>query len=292
MSDLSDALGRSLDGGAIAGAIGLIAQGDDTEVVVLGLADVESGRPMTRDTIVRVSSMTKTVTAVVTATLIEDGLLRVDDPVARWIPELEAPTVVRTPGGPLDDVVPADRHVTVRDLLTSTSGWGFASDFAAPAVAELGRLLRPSGPLPASIPAADEYVATLARTPMAYQPGQAFVYDISLDLLGILLERASGVALPDLFAERLFARLGMTDTGFFVPSDGGTGSRACTTATPAADSPSSTRRTGSGASHRPSLQARAGSSRPPKTGWPCAGCCSGGAPWTARGCSPPRRSTS
>ena len=219
MLPLADVLQPHVGRGTVAGAVALLARGDEVEIATVGLADVEAGTPMARDTIVRVSSMTKNVTALVTSMLIEDGTLSLGSEIRQWLPELAGPVVVRTVGSALDDVVPADRPVTVLDLLTSRSGWGFGSDFSAPAVAELGRRLRPGGPLPSGIPAADDYVAVLAGTPMLVQPGSAFLYDMSLDLLGILLERVTGRGLADLFAERVFTPLGMVDTGFWVPAE-------------------------------------------------------------------------
>jgi len=219
MRGVGEVLQTHVDRGTVAGAVALTSRRGEVDVAAVGLADVDGGVPMTRDTIVRVSSMTKNVTALATTMLVEGGALTLDDEIRRWLPELAAPVVVASPGGPLDDVVPADRAVTVLDLLTSRSGWGFASDFSSPAVAEIGRLLRPTGPLPAAIPAADDYLAVLAATPMAAQPGRAFLYDISLDVLGILLERVCGTGLADVLAEHVLEPLGMTDTGFFVPAD-------------------------------------------------------------------------
>lgn len=205
-----------VDSGAVPGLVALVDRGGDVEVVAAGLARREDRAPMARDTVVRVASLTKNVTAVATQVLVGDGVLALDDAVDRWLPEIASPMVLRTPTSDLDDVVPAERPVTVRDLLTSCSGWGFASDFSLPVVARLGERLRPTGALVGAIPGPEDYLAVLAGTPMLAQPGSAFLYDVSLDVLAILLDRVTG-GFDTFLAERVLGPLGMTDTGFVVP---------------------------------------------------------------------------
>lgn len=218
MSILAALVDEHVARGGVPGMTALVSRAGAVEVASAGLARVEDGTPMTTDTIVRATSISKIATALTALVVVEDGALTLDSEIRDWLPELTAPRVVRTPASPLDDTVAAKRPVTVRDLLTSCSGWGFSSDFSAPAVAALGEQLRPTGPLPAAIPGADDYLAVLARTPMLHQPGAAFLYDISLDVLGILLTRVTGRDLPGLMAERLLDPLGMADTGFSVPA--------------------------------------------------------------------------
>ena len=91
------------------------------------------------DSIFRIASITKPITAAAVMLLVDDGVVALDDPIARWLPELESPLVVRTPAGPIDDLVPAARPIIVDDLLTFRAGWGFPSDFSLPAVGELFR---------------------------------------------------------------------------------------------------------------------------------------------------------
>src|SRR5437868_10747610 len=105
--------------------------------------------------------------------LVDEGRVSLDDPIARWLPELESPRVVRTPQSPIDDVVPATRPITVDDLLTFRAGWGFSSDFSLPAVVELFQKL----PVFAPREPPDEWVATLAQVPMIRQPGGAWLYN-------------------------------------------------------------------------------------------------------------------
>ena len=202
--------------GAVPGAVALLAHGDDVEVVAAGSHDLEGTAPMARDSIFRIASITKPITAAAVMMLVDDGRIALDDPVERWLPELASPVVVRTPAGPVDDVVPAARAITVLDLLTSRAGYGYPSDFSAPAV-ELLATIQGDGE-GHDRPDADEWLAQLARIPLLYQPGEAWLYDTCSDLQGILIARASGLTLPEFFAERLFEPLGMADTGFEVPA--------------------------------------------------------------------------
>ena len=195
----------------------LVARGDDVDVATAGLADLESGAPMTRETLFRIASLTKPVTAAAVLVLVEDGVLDLDAPIARWLPELADPVVVRTPGSPLDDVVPAARPITVADVLESRAGWGFPDDFSLPAVAELFGELGQGPPAPRKVPPVDDWLALLARIPLLHQPGAAWLYNTCSDLQGVLVARASGLPLPEFLADRLFGPLGMRDTGFSVP---------------------------------------------------------------------------
>jgi CubicO group peptidase (beta-lactamase class C family) len=130
---------------------------------------------------------------------------------------LANPMVVRTPDSPVDDVVPAARPITVEDLLSSRAGWGFPSDFTLPAVAPLFEEVQRDGRDPHAYAAPERWLAALARIPLLYQPGAAWLYNTCSDLQGVLIVRASGTSLPDFLAERIFEPLGMVDTGFMVP---------------------------------------------------------------------------
>ncbi|MEU3064503.1 serine hydrolase domain-containing protein [Streptomyces subrutilus] len=217
MSDLHGLLQAHVDSGYLPGAVALIARGDRAEVAAVGSLDTEGTAPMARDTLFRIASLTKPVTAAAAMMLIEDGLLALDAPVARWLPELAAPVVVRTPASPVEDVVPAQRPITVEDLLTFRAGYGFPADFSLPAVQLLFSELRQGPPEPQEIAAPDAWMAALARIPLLHQPGRAWLYNTCSDILGVLLARAAGQPLPDLLAERLFEPLGMRDTAFAVP---------------------------------------------------------------------------
>ncbi|MFJ1971224.1 serine hydrolase domain-containing protein [Streptomyces sp. NPDC087903] len=217
MSALRTTLQRHVDDGTVPGALGLVARGDDVEVVTVGCVDAEGTAPIVRDSIFRIASISKPVTAAAVLTLVEDGLIGLDDPVEEWLPELAKPTVVRAPGAPVDDVVPATRPITVEDLLSSRTGWGFPSDFSLPAVRALFEVQK-DGRAPQAYPDPDTWLAALARVPLVYQPGEAWLYGTSSDLQGILIARVSGRTLPEFLAERVFEPLGMTDTAFEVPA--------------------------------------------------------------------------
>ncbi|MFF3399536.1 serine hydrolase domain-containing protein [Streptomyces sp. NPDC002659] len=219
MTNLHDTLQASVSNGSVPGAVGLVARGDRVEVAVVGSVDVDGTAPMARDSIFRIASLTKPVVAAAVMMLVEDGRIALDDPVGHWLPELAKPTVVRTPGSPVDDVVPAARPITVRDVLSSRAGHGFPSDFSLPAVQLLFSELKQGPPQPQLVAAPDEWMAALSRIPLLYQPGDAWLYNTSSDIQGVLIARVSGRPLPEFLAERLFEPLGMTDTGFEVPAD-------------------------------------------------------------------------
>ncbi|MBL1073831.1 beta-lactamase family protein [Nocardia sp. 2] len=202
--------------GALPGAVGLLARGDRVEVAAVGSAHADGSVPMRRDSIFRLASLTKPVTAAALLMLVEDRRLALDQPVDEWLPELANPRVLRDPGGPLDDVVPAARPITVFDVLTSQAGFGFASDFASPAMRAL-RTVQHDGREPQRFPPADRWLGELARIPLLGQPGRYWLYDTSSTVQGILVARASGRPLGEFFAERVFEPLGMRDSGFTVP---------------------------------------------------------------------------
>ena len=214
---MHEALRRHVDSGFIPGAVALVAHGDDVQVTALGHLDVERTAPMTRDTIFRLASITKPITAAAVLMLVEDGRFGLDTPIAEWLPELADLVVVRTPQSPVDDVVPAERPITVGDLLSSRAGYGFPSDFSLAQVQELSTV-QTDGREVRLRPEPDEWLARLARIPLLHQPGAAWLYDTCSDLQGILIARASGQSLPDFLAERVFEPLGMADTAFEVPA--------------------------------------------------------------------------
>lgn len=147
--------------------MGLVAHGDRVEVQAVGSVDVEGTAPEARDTIFRVASITKPIIAAAVMMLAEDGRIALEDPVGPWLPELASPSVVRTPGGPVDDVVPAARPITVADLLTSGAGYGFPSDFSLPVVELLFGVQR-YGRDPQHVWAPDEWMAALSRIPLLH----------------------------------------------------------------------------------------------------------------------------
>jgi len=218
MSKLRDILEVHVGTGPVPGAVGLVACDGRVEAQAVGTAGVPGGAPMGGDSIFRIASMTKPITAAAVMILVEDGRIALEDPVQRWLPELAAPVVVRTPASPVDDVVPAARPITVADLLTFRAGYGFPADFSLPAVGLLFSELKQGPPQPQLVPPPDDWMAALSRIPLLHQPGEAWLYNTCSDIAGVLIARVSGRPLPEFLAERLFGPLGMADTGFAVPA--------------------------------------------------------------------------
>ncbi|MGY5115675.1 serine hydrolase domain-containing protein [Streptomyces sp. 900105755] len=216
-SPLHATLRRHVEAGAVPGAVGLVARGDDVEVVAVGHTDVEGSAPMARDSVFRIASVTKPITAAALLMLVDEGRIGLGDPVADWLPELAKPMVVRTPTSPVDDVVPAVRQITVEDLLSFRAGWGLPDDFTLPAAQALFRVQDHGIPF-REWPDPDTWLGLLAQVPMLHQPGEAWLYGTASALQGILVARVSGRTLPDFLAERIFEPLGMRDTAFEVPA--------------------------------------------------------------------------
>lgn len=218
MNDLTALLEKHVAEGAFPGAVALVDRSGEVEIAAAGTTEPAGTTPMQADALFRLSSVTKPVTAAAVLALIDDGVLTPDAPIARWLPELASPKVVRTPASGPDDVVPADRPITVEDVLSSRSGWGFGADFTAPAVQPLFADVAVYNGGPRSPLDPDEWVAALAGVPLLRQPGEAFLYNASSDLQGVLVARAAGRGLPEFLAERIFEPLGMKDTAFAVPA--------------------------------------------------------------------------
>lgn len=165
--------------------------------------------------------MTKPVAAVAALILVEECVLRLDEPVDRWLPELADRRVLARLDGPLDETVPAQRPITLRDLLTLRMGFGFvmgsADDYPILAAVEEQQLgIGP--PKPATPHDPNEWLRRFATLPLLHQPGEQWMYGLGSTVLGILIARASGQSLETFLRERIFAPLGMDDTGFSVPA--------------------------------------------------------------------------
>ncbi len=210
--------------GEIPGIVTLVARGDEVFVDAVGTTTTggPDNQPMRRDTIFRIASLTKPIAAAGTMLLVDDGVLRLDDAVTRWLPELANRRVLRRIDAALDDTVPARRAITVRDLLTSCLGFG--SVMAPPDTYPIQRPIRDGHlggdgfPHPSQFPAPDEFMRRLGLLPLMYQPGERWLYNMSCDLMGVLVARASGRSFSAFLDERLFGPLGMKDTGFWVPA--------------------------------------------------------------------------
>ena len=208
--------------GDVPGLVWLIARRGEVHVDYTGALAVGGANPIQRDSIFRISSMTKPVAAVAAMILVEECKLRLDEPVDRLLPELANRQVLKRLDGPLDETVPANRPITVRDLLTFTMGFGlvFASPDTHPILRAVNELrLGQGAPAPDVPPDPDEWMRRLGTLPLMAQPGEQWMYNTSADALGVLIARASGQPLEEFLRERIFAPLGMKDTSFSVPAD-------------------------------------------------------------------------
>lgn len=217
---MRDVMAGYVERGEASGIVTLVSRRGETHVEAIGVKTV-GGAPMRRDTIFRVSSMTKPVAAVAAMILVEECQLRLDEPVDRLLPELADRRVLKRLDGPIYDTVPADRPVTLRDLLTMRMGFGFVVGsgsfpiFKAVRERELGM----GPPKPATPLAPDEWLGRFATLPLMFQPGTTWMYDLAFSVLGVLIARAAGRPLEAFLRERIFEPLGMRDTGFSVPAD-------------------------------------------------------------------------
>lgn len=182
-----------------------------------GRVDVVTAGDLDADAIVRIQSMTKPILAVATLRLVQDGRLDLDDSVERWLPELADRRVLRTPASPLGDVVPAEAPITVRHLLTNTSGYGMMT-VPCPLQDAMIANSTQAGQEPVAL-GAQAWLDALATLPLAFQPGAGWRYHHSFSILGILLSRVVGGSLEEHLRTDLLAPLGMVDTGYTVPVD-------------------------------------------------------------------------
>ena len=219
---LHGALARHVETGSMPGLAALVACGDDVHVEVIGNLDFGAAAPMGRDTIFRIASLTKPIAGVAAMLLVQDGAMSLDDTVERWLPELGDRRVLRTLEADLDDTVPADRPITVEDVLAFRLGYGTV--LAAPGTYPIQRAENELGlktfaePWPPPSLTPDEWIAGMATLPLMHQPGAAWRYNTGAQVAGVLIERVAGAPLADVLQERVFEPLGMVDTAFFVPA--------------------------------------------------------------------------
>ncbi|MDD5334707.1 MAG: serine hydrolase [Rhodoferax sp.] len=222
LADLRRAMMGYVEHGAIPGIVTLLSCGNEIHVDAIGMKTVDGKDPMRRDTIFRVASITKPITAAATMMLVDDGKLRLDDAVERWLPELAKRKVLRRIDAQLDDTVPAQRPIALRDLLTFC--FGFGSVMALPGSCPIqqpirdGHLGGDGPPHPSLMPGTDEWMRRLGELPLMYQPGERWAYNTGCDVLGVLLARVAGKSFEAFLRERLFDPLGMKDTAFSVPA--------------------------------------------------------------------------
>ena len=203
--------------GDLPGLVALVSRGGETHVTAVGTTEFDGDAPMERDTIFRILSVTKPITAAATMMLVEEGVLRLDDPVDPLLPELANRQVLKRIDGPLDETEPANRPLTLRDLLTFRLGYG-AIFTPSPLQEAMTKAGVAPGPVMPEL-AADDLMAAYGSLPLAHQPGTQWLYNSGAEILGVLIARATGQSLGDVFQERIFTPLGMKDTAFSVPAD-------------------------------------------------------------------------
>jgi CubicO group peptidase (beta-lactamase class C family) len=222
LARLHEVMTGYVERGEMPGLVALVSRKGEVHVDAIGSLSFEGDRPIERDTIFRISSMTKPITAAATMILVEEGKLRLEEPVERLLPELANRMVLKGIDASLDDTVPAHRPITVRDLLTFRLGYGIV--MAMPGTypiqramdeAELGQ----GPPMPSAPPEPDEWIRRLGKLPLMHQPGEQWMYNTGADVLGVLIARAAGQPFDDFLRERLFEPIGMDDTGFSVPTE-------------------------------------------------------------------------
>ena len=219
LEQMHDIMAGHVESGFVPGLVTLLSRRGETHVDVIGTKAFDSDEPMRRDTIFRIASVTKPIVAAAAMILVEEGRLRLDDPVDPLLPELANRQVLRTLESPLDDTVPANRQITLRDLLTFRLGYGaiFAAPGQYPIQAAIEEAGVAAGPHLPSFPP-DELMKRYGSLPLLHQPGERWFYNSGSDILGVLIARATDMTLGEFLQKRIFTPLGMKDTAFSVPA--------------------------------------------------------------------------
>jgi predicted dithiol-disulfide oxidoreductase (DUF899 family) len=221
LARMRDVMAGYVQRGDVPGVVTAVSRRGEIHIEALGTQAYEGDAPMRRDTLFRIASLTKPVAAVAAMILVEECRLRLDDPVDPFLPELADRRVLRSLDADLDDTVPAHRPITLRDLLTLRMGLGYIMEPVdypiLRAVAEQGVLQGP--PTPATSPSPDEWMRRVGSLPLMFQPGERWMYDLGMDVLGVLIARAADQPLETFLRERIFSPLGMKDTSFSVPPE-------------------------------------------------------------------------
>jgi CubicO group peptidase (beta-lactamase class C family) len=216
---LESILGGHVAGGSIPGLVALVSQGEATHVIVDGRMSLDGPELVRRDSIFRIASMTKPITAIAALMLIEAGKLRLEEPVDRLLPELANRRVLRTLASPVGDTVLASRPITVEDVLTFRLGLGVLFDPDLPIQSLVAGLPGFGMPDPTCSLTPDAYMQRLRDVPLMSQPGQRWLYTVGSNVLGVLVARAAGKPLDVVFREWILGPLGMSDTGFWIPRE-------------------------------------------------------------------------
>lgn len=217
LAQVPAAMQAMIDQGALAGMVTLVwRRGEIVQVNTIGHRDLAAKAPMQRDTLFRIASMTKPITSVAAMMLVEEGKLKLDDAITRWIPELANMQVLKDAAGPVDQTDPAPRDITVEDLMTHRAGLAYAFTSVGPIAQAHEQVLGP--PLGHRI-TPDTWLEALGTLPLSYAPGERFHYSHATEVLGFLVARVEGKTLGEVLRDRIFAPLGMHDTDFWMPPE-------------------------------------------------------------------------
>jgi len=215
-----------VDSGKLPGVVALLGIGDSQTAIMRGVQTLGDPRPADIDSLYRAYSMTKPITGMVAMMLIDEGKLGLDQPLSDILPKFAKMQVQVTPDGSLTDVRPAKTPITIRHLLTHTSGLGYsiiqkgpikdAYEAAGLVPAQVGRKPIPGLTVARKLPSLAAFADGLAEMPLVYEPGTMWSYSVSLDLLGRVIEVVTGKPFDQVVAERIFGPCGMTSSGFMV----------------------------------------------------------------------------
>ncbi len=219
---MHDVMAGYVERGEVPGIVTLVSRRGEVHVDAIGTKAVGDSDPIRRETIFRIASLTKPIVAAAAMILVEECKLRLDEPVDQLLPELADRKVLKRLDGPLHDTVPANRPVTVRDLLTMRMGFGFimepSAEYPIQKTVSAQQLMTLGPPKPQTPHAPDEWIRRFATLPLMHQPGEKWMYPTGFSVLGVLIARASGQPLEAFLRERIFGPLGMQDSGFSVPA--------------------------------------------------------------------------
>jgi CubicO group peptidase (beta-lactamase class C family) len=217
LGQIGPELQKVVDAGDLSGFVTLIwKDGQDVQFNAVGQRDIEAGLPMTRDTIFRIASMTKPVTSVAALMLMEEGKLKLSDPITKWLPEFKDMQVLKSATGPVEETYPNPRDITVEDLFTHRAGLAYGFTSIGPIAYAHQKAL---GDVLTQDATPDAWLKALAGLPLSYPPGERFHYSHATDVLGFLVGRVEGKPFRDVLMERIFGPLGMVDTDFYIPPE-------------------------------------------------------------------------
>jgi CubicO group peptidase (beta-lactamase class C family) len=228
LARISETFKREVEQGNMAGVVVMVARkGRLIYSDTIGFQNKDSGKPMSKDTIFRIYSMTKPLVSVAAMMLVEDGKIELTDPVSKFLPAMKdrQVSVARADaefGKVTYSLVPAEREMTVQDLLRHTAGLAYGEITQNTPVKEAygkAGLYKPGIDYEARDLSSAQEIEAIAKAPLAHQPGTVWEYSLASDMLGRVVEAASGMRLGDFLSERLFKPLGMSDSGFWVPKE-------------------------------------------------------------------------